>query len=155
MAALAGKGQEVFVTAAFTLHAGKAVMQVAAIEVSINDLFQIVSPETVLPGEMLIIYLDEGFKMIFHAPVIIRRLRITGVINGGGSRQNTLVAVNKADLPARLVLSDVESLLPGRDFPHISQIWRRASGNQKSYPQGHTWHRCSSTAGYHTRQCPA
>ena len=34
--------------------------------------------------------------------------------------RNTLVAVNKADLPSRLDLSDVESLLPHRDFFPIS-----------------------------------
>jgi hypothetical protein len=40
-ATLAGEGQEVFVAAIFTLHAGKAVVQIAAIEISVNDLLKI------------------------------------------------------------------------------------------------------------------
>ena len=38
---LAGEGQETFVTAIFTLHAGKAVVQIAAIEIPVNDLLKI------------------------------------------------------------------------------------------------------------------
>jgi hypothetical protein len=40
-ATLAGEGQEVFVAAIFTLHAGKAVVQIAAIEIPVNDLLKI------------------------------------------------------------------------------------------------------------------
>ena len=49
MTALAGKCQEVFMTAVFTLHAGEAVVQIAAVEVPVNDLLQMRSPEAVLP----------------------------------------------------------------------------------------------------------
>ena len=48
-ATLAGEGQEVFVAAIFTLHAGKAVAQIAAIEIPVNDLPKISSPEPILP----------------------------------------------------------------------------------------------------------
>ena len=37
----AGEGQEAFVAAIFTLPAGKAVVQIAAIEIPVNDLLKI------------------------------------------------------------------------------------------------------------------
>jgi hypothetical protein len=53
--ALAGKCQEVFVAAVFAFHTGKSVMQIAAIEVPVNDLLRMRSSESALPGEMIII----------------------------------------------------------------------------------------------------
>jgi len=50
MAALAGECQQVFMATVFTLHAGKAAQRVAAIQIPVNDVFQIGSPEAVLPG---------------------------------------------------------------------------------------------------------
>jgi hypothetical protein len=47
MAALTGKGQQVFMAAIFTLHAGKAVMQISAIKIAINHLLDIGPPESV------------------------------------------------------------------------------------------------------------
>jgi hypothetical protein len=47
-APLAGEGQEIFVAAIFTLHAGKAVVQVATIEIAINHLLDIRPPESVV-----------------------------------------------------------------------------------------------------------
>ena len=49
MPALAGEGQEVLMTAVFTLHAGEAIVQIAAVEVPVDDLLQMRSPEAVLP----------------------------------------------------------------------------------------------------------
>jgi hypothetical protein len=83
MTALAGEGQEVFMTAIFTFHTGKAVVQIAAIEIAVNDLLQIGPPESVLPGEMLVINPDKGFKIVLYTAVVIRRLRISWAINGG------------------------------------------------------------------------
>jgi len=71
MATLAGKGQQIFMTAVFAFHACKAVVQIAAIEIAIDHLLDIGSPESVLPGKMLIIDPDEGLKIVLHAPVII------------------------------------------------------------------------------------
>ena len=48
-AILAGEGQEVFVAAIFTLHAGKAVVQIAVIEIPVNELLKISSPGPILP----------------------------------------------------------------------------------------------------------
>ena len=82
MAALAGECQEVFVAAAFTFHAGKAVVQITAIEITIDHLLDIGPPEAVLPGEMLVVDLDKGFKIVLYTAVIIRFLRAAGLVNG-------------------------------------------------------------------------
>jgi len=71
MAALARKCQQIFMTAVFAFHAGKAVVQIAAIEIAIDHLLDIGPPESVLPGKMLIIDPDEGLKIVLHAPVKI------------------------------------------------------------------------------------
>ena len=55
MTALAGEGREIFMAAIFAFHAGKAVVQIAAVEITIDHLLDIGPPESVLPGEMLII----------------------------------------------------------------------------------------------------
>jgi len=47
-ATLAKEGQQIFMTAIFTLHAGKAVVQIAAIEIEIDHLLDIGPPESVL-----------------------------------------------------------------------------------------------------------
>ena len=49
MVALTGKGKQVFMTAIFTFHTVKAVVQIAAIEIAVNHLFDIGPPESVLP----------------------------------------------------------------------------------------------------------
>jgi hypothetical protein len=58
--------------ASFSRHASKAVVQIAAFQIPVNDLLQIRPPETVLPGEMVVIDMDKGFKMVRDAAVIIR-----------------------------------------------------------------------------------
>jgi hypothetical protein len=47
-AALAGECQEVFVAAVFAFHTDKAVVQIATIEIAIDYLLDIGSPESVL-----------------------------------------------------------------------------------------------------------
>jgi len=71
--------------AVFTFHAGKAVVQITAIEITIDHLLDIGSPESVLPGEMFIVDLEKGFKIVLDAAVVIRILRISWTINGGRS----------------------------------------------------------------------
>jgi len=41
--------QQVFVAAVFAFHAGKAMAQIAAIQITINHLFDIRPPEAVIP----------------------------------------------------------------------------------------------------------
>ena len=67
-------------------HPGKAVMQVAAFQIAVNDLLEVRPPEPVPPFEPLLVDLNKGLQMIFHAPVIIGSLGIPGAVNGGGRR---------------------------------------------------------------------
>ena len=49
VAAFARKVQKVFMAAIFAFHAGKAVVQIAAVEITIDHLLKIRPPESVLP----------------------------------------------------------------------------------------------------------
>jgi hypothetical protein len=80
MAALAGKCQQVFMAAVVTSYTGKAVAQIAAIQVTINHLFDIRPPEAVISGKPVIINLYEAFKVILHAGIIVRVLRPPGAV---------------------------------------------------------------------------
>ena len=71
MSSLTRKCQQIFVTAIFAFHAGKAVVQITAIEIAIDHLLDIGPPEAALPGEMLVIDPDKDFKIVLHAAVII------------------------------------------------------------------------------------
>jgi hypothetical protein len=85
VAALAGECQQIFVSAVFAFYAGKPVVQITAIEVAVDYLLDIGPPESVLPGEMLVIDLDKGPKIVLYTAVVIRILRISWTINGGRS----------------------------------------------------------------------
>ena len=53
--------------AVFAFDTGKAVAQIAAIQITIDHLFDIGPPEAVLPGETVVVFLHKGFKIIlFH-----------------------------------------------------------------------------------------
>ena len=68
-------------TTALTSDPGKAVLQNSAVQIAVNDLFDVGSKEPVLPSEPVIIDHFEGFKMIFHALVIWRVLGIAPPVN--------------------------------------------------------------------------
>ena len=51
MPAFAGECQEIFMDAIFAFHPGKAVVQVAAIKITVNDLLKIGTEESVGPRE--------------------------------------------------------------------------------------------------------
>jgi len=50
---------------------GKAVVQITAAEITIDNLLVIWPPESVLYGETLFINPDKGLKIVLHATVII------------------------------------------------------------------------------------
>ena len=66
--------------AVFASDAGKSVVKIAAIQITVYHLLDIGPPEAVLFGELFIIGLNEGFKIVLHAMVIIRILRMAGVV---------------------------------------------------------------------------
>jgi hypothetical protein len=74
---------KIFMAAILAFHTGKAVVQIAAIQIPVNNLLQIGPPESVLPGEMLVIDPDKGLEIVLHAAVVNRRLRISWTINSG------------------------------------------------------------------------
>ena len=65
--------------AVFAFHTGKAVVQIAAIQITVDYIYNIRPPEAILPCEMFIIVLDEGFKIVLYTTVIIRILRAAGL----------------------------------------------------------------------------
>jgi hypothetical protein len=71
MAALAGKCQQIFMAAIFAAYSGKTVLQITAVQVTVDHLFDIRPPESVISGKPVIINLCEGFEIIFYAVVII------------------------------------------------------------------------------------
>ena len=74
--------------AVFAFHTGKAVVQIAVIEIAIDYLLDIGPPEAVLPGEMIVVDLHKGFKIVLHAAVVIGQMGIPGAINSGRKGHN-------------------------------------------------------------------
>lgn len=88
---LAGKGQEVFVPAVFAIHSGKALAQVTAIQIPMDNLLDIGAEKSILPLAPLLIDLNKGFKMVLDTPVVVRRWRVLWTVNGGGSENQPLI----------------------------------------------------------------
>ena len=83
MTALAGKGKKILVVAVFTFHPGKAIVQIAAIKIMVNDLLEIGTEESVGPLKSFLVDLGEGFQMTLDTAIIIGSLWIAGPIHGG------------------------------------------------------------------------
>ena len=104
--------------AVFAFHTGKAVMQIAAIEIAIDHLL-VIDPE-------------KSFKIILYATVVIRRLRISRTINGG--RNNPCRYDHRYPLHSQLTVGgDVSALLgkaggPQLRFLDTGTIPKRAPG---------------------------
>jgi hypothetical protein len=60
MAALTGEGQKIFMVAIPALHPGKAVVQVPAFQVAVNDLLKVGTPEPVWPFEPRLLDFPDG-----------------------------------------------------------------------------------------------
>jgi len=71
MAALAGKSQRIFVTAASTFDPCKNIVQDAAVQKSVDDLFDI-GTEKAVPGcEPVVIDLLQRLKVILNTLIIL------------------------------------------------------------------------------------
>ena len=57
MTALAGEGQKIFMVAIPALYLGKAVVQVATVQVAVNPLLEVRPPEPVPPFEPILVEL--------------------------------------------------------------------------------------------------
>ena len=60
MTPLAGEGQEIFMLTTGAFHPGKAVVQVATLQVAGNDLLEIGPPEPVWPFEPVLVNVTAG-----------------------------------------------------------------------------------------------
>ena len=102
MAARAGECQEIFMAAVFTFHAGTPGVQIAALESARDHLRDVGPPESVVPGDMLVINPDTGFTIVLDAAGVIRRLRISWTIHGGRSGQiiSELTSVSRLTSPS-------------------------------------------------------
>jgi len=64
-----------------TLDPCEAVMQDAAVQVSIDDLLYVGSQKSILFGKAIIIDPFKFFKMVFNALIILRILRLARFVN--------------------------------------------------------------------------
>jgi hypothetical protein len=84
------EGQQIFMAAVFTFHTDKAIVQITAIEITIDDLLEVGTEEYLDPLELFLVHLDEGFQMILDAAIIIGSLWIAGPIHGGWGGHDSL-----------------------------------------------------------------
>lgn len=77
--------------AVHSFHTVKAVVQIATVEIAVNDLPQTRGPETVRPREPIVIDLNKVLEVVFTAAVIIRPLRVSWSIDSHRKRHWQLV----------------------------------------------------------------
>ena len=65
------------------LDSDKTVMQIAAVEIPINDLFHIWAKRAILLLKPILINLFKGLEMILNAPVVRRTMRMARTVNRG------------------------------------------------------------------------
>lgn len=75
MAAFAREGDQELVTA---VAAGKAVMEIPAVQKTVDDLFNVRTPETELLGKAIVVNPDEFFKIFFDTAVPSRPFGLRG-----------------------------------------------------------------------------
>ena len=68
--------------AILAFNAGKTVAQIAAIQVTVDHLFDIRPPEAIFPGGMFIVFPYQFFKIVLYAVIIIRVLRVAWPVFG-------------------------------------------------------------------------
>jgi hypothetical protein len=70
MPALARKRQQIFMPAISTSHPGKTIMQITAVQVTLDYSSNIRSEKTILSLKSVFIYLLKYFKVLFNALVV-------------------------------------------------------------------------------------
>ncbi len=61
----------------------EAVMQDAAVQVAVNDLFDVGPEKTVFLCELIVIDLFQFFKIVLDTLVVLGFLGLSGLVNGG------------------------------------------------------------------------
>ena len=80
VAALTREGQKILVAAIPASDPGKAVMEDAAIEVTVNDRFDIRKKKAILFGKTVVVDLLKSLKMILNTLIILRFLWVARAI---------------------------------------------------------------------------
>ena len=70
MPALAGKRQQIFMTAVFAAHTGKTIMEITAIQITQDYLTDIRAKKSILSVKSVFIYLLKCFKIVLNALVV-------------------------------------------------------------------------------------
>ena len=73
-------------TTVFATHTGKTMMEITAIQITLDYLTDIRPEKPILPLETIFIDLLKCFEMIFNTPIVWRSLRIARPINTGTIR---------------------------------------------------------------------
>jgi len=86
-----------------TFDAGKAIMEISAVEKTVDDLFDVRPPEAELLGEAIVVNPDEFFKVVFDTTIPARRFRIAWSIDGWSavhySEENPSANYSQMSLP--------------------------------------------------------
>ncbi len=95
MSAFARKGEKILMAAVHALNPGKSAVEVAAIQVAVDDLPHVGPKETILLCKGLVVGLVKGLKMILNTLITGRTTRVAMTINtsvgghGGICRQGS------------------------------------------------------------------
>ena len=85
-----------------TSDTGKAIMQDAAIQVSVNHLPDIGAEKAAFFGKMIFVNLFQGLKMIFHALIILGLLRPAWPIDWNGFGHERCSLIRDRSIPKHL-----------------------------------------------------
>ena len=70
-------------TAFFTFHPCKAIVQNTAVQIAVDNLFDVRSEITVFLCELVVIDLFQIFKIVLDTQVVLGFLRPSGMVDGG------------------------------------------------------------------------
>ena len=111
-------------TTIFTLHTGKAVVQVAAVEIPVNHTLEVGAVESIKPFILLLLTLDKDFKMILRAPIIIGRLLFPRLVNGDRRGRHDFPQGGKSCLPHNRTIILFIKDIPGCEAS-VGTLWAK------------------------------
>ena len=83
-------------------YTGKAVVENAAVKISVDNLPHIRTEKAILLGKTLIVDLFQRFKIVFNALIILRVLWFTWLINGRRVGHGPFFLKQDEDMPDSL-----------------------------------------------------
>ena len=100
-------------TAISTFHPREAVMEDPAVQETVNHLFDIGSQKTVLACKPLVIGLFQRLKVVFNTLIVLRLLRLAGLVDRGCAGQFPSPCKRLKTNPTRNTVNLTESQWPG------------------------------------------